>query len=118
VKGRVIPYAIVMPTIMNKWTNMMTHVITSTPAYRARVPLMGKQRKAGTRPDMKVTSARRSPKNLTTRWKKKNGKMPVIIPNAARQVAMCTGSKPSPPDSIGVVYTNGTSAKLEISRYA
>jgi hypothetical protein len=50
------------------------------------------------------------------RSKKKYGRMPVIIPNAARQVAMRAGSKPSPPNSIDVVYTNGINAKLEISR--
>jgi len=112
------PYVIVMPTIMNKWTSTKIHVTTSTPTCRARVPLIGKKRNAGRRPDMNMRSARRSPRNLTIRWKKKNGRMPVIIPNAARQVAMRAGSKPSPPNSMGVVYTNGTSAKLEISRYA
>ena len=96
-RGRYVPYAMHTPVEHIIWMSTRTQRTMSVPAYCARVPLIGKRRKEGTRPEMRVMSVQRSPKNLRMWWKTVSWRMPLRIPNMARQTPMRVGSKPSPP---------------------
>jgi len=76
----------------------------------------GKRRNKGSRVDMNAMSAVRSPRKSRIRWKTVSWRIPFITPYTAIQIPMVAGSKPSPPNSTGVVYTKGSRTQLAISR--